>query len=250
MGKNKWLLSFCISAGLFANFQSTNTYAQLGSETYSNEREPAKNAKCHARDFSGIQQFNATLERVVDGDTAKIIFKGHRYSVRFLSIDTPETHFMGKSQGYWGDQATDQLMKYLPAGSEVQIHLDPHNSCDQYGRLLGYVYRNNMNTNEQMLRDCLAVMYCIAPSIDQCKAFGDITTSCIEEKKGIFSDALLEIPYEWRRSQSKRPHQKWVGNLDTYEVYSPEKVDQVPVGKRVFFMSTRDIKAPFHLVSE
>lgn len=241
MGTNQWLLSSLIGlTGLVGNLLGLDAHAL----------ESAKNAKCHYQDFKGLQEFTAKLERVVDGDTAKIIYRGNRYSVRFLSIDTPETHFMGKSQGYWGEKATAQLMSYLPAGSEVQIHVDPNNVCDKYGRLLGYIYHKGLNTNEQMLRDCLAVMYCIAPSIDHCKDFGQITSSCIEEKKGIFSDPRLEIPYEWRRSQSRRSYDKWVGNLDTFEVYSPEKVSRVPVGKRVFFMSTRDIRAPFHLVTE
>jgi micrococcal nuclease len=202
----------------------------------------AANAKCHASDWKGISHFTAQIAKGVDGDTVKIIYKKQQYNVRLLSIDTPETHFMGKSQGYWGDVAAEKLTSWLPVGTTVEVGIDAGNVCDRYGRMLGYIYKDGKNLNEEMLRECLAVMYCIYPSVDQCERFGNITTQCMREKKGIFSDAELEIPYEWRRVMSNRDYEKWLVNLETKKVYSPEQVSQVPVGKRIFFMKKSEIQ--------
>jgi len=211
-----------------------------------NDSPHYKTAKCFEKDFSGITRFPAVVERSVDGDTIKISYKRKLYNIRFLSIDTPETHFMGKSQGYWADQAAAQLESFLPVGSKVEIQIEKDNTCDHYGRLLGYVYKDGVNINEAMIQKCLATMYCIYPSVAQCNKLGELTTQCISEKKGIYSDPSFKLPYEWRRVESKRPHEKWVGNIDSGDVFAPGSLDQVPIGKRVFFMSESDIQAPFH----
>jgi micrococcal nuclease len=202
-------------------------------------------AKCRAADWRGVESFPAKLESVVDGDTVKVIYRNKRYNVRLLSIDTPETHFQGKSQGYWGDKAAEELEILLNDSDQVEIHLEEGNTCDQYGRMLGYVYQDGKNMNEQMLKEGYAVMYCIYPNIHYCEKFGAHTNRSIRDGKGMFSDPNVELPYEWRRIMSHRKHEKWVGNLKTKEVFAPVNLDQVPVGDRVFFMKESDIRSPF-----
>ena len=204
----------------------------------------ASTSKCNSRDWQNIESIQADVQQVVDGDTIKISYHDQIYNIRMLSIDTPETHFQGKSQGYWGDQAADQLSSLLPIGSSVQIVFD-HEKCDRYGRLLAYVFKKGVNINFEMVKSGLAVMYCIAPNVMFCEEFGAATDYNSKKQRGIFGDPSLEIPYEWRRQVSNRPHEKYIGNLESKIVYPPGSLNQVPVGKRIFFMKRQDVTAPY-----
>jgi len=201
-------------------------------------------SKCTSRDWQNVESIPAIIEKVVDGDTIKISYQDEIYNIRMLSIDTPETHFQGKSQGYWGDQAAEELATLVPRGSKVEIVFDEE-KCDRYGRLLAYVFKDGVNINLEMVKSGLAVNYCIAPNVMFCKEFGTAVDRNIKKKQGIFSDSTLELPYEWRRQMSRRPHEKYIGNLDTKLVYAPGSLDQVPVGKRIFFMKRQDVSAPY-----
>lgn len=74
----------------------------------------------------------ATVVRIVDGDTARMMFRGTEERVRFIGIDTPE-----RGRPYF-TEASDYAAKHL-AGKEVLLELDI-DERDRYGRLLAYVW--------------------------------------------------------------------------------------------------------------
>ena len=199
----------------------------------------------------GQVELQAAVNRVVDGDTVNILVEGEGISVRLLSIDTAETHYQGKSQGYWGEEAANRLKKLLPVGTSVRVEFE-HDRCDMYGRILGHIWKGDTNMNRKMIEEALAVNYCIVPNTNHCEEYGDITDQNIVEASGIFGDPDFVLPYEWRRIVSNRPYEKYLGNLDTHEVYPPrpDTLDRVPVGLRVFFFKKSDIKLPYHLVED
>lgn len=196
------------------------------------------------QESEGRRIIKATVARVVDGDTVKARIKGTELSVRFLSIDTPETHYMGRSQGVWGDRAAEALSDLLPVDSKITIELD-NEVCDRYGRLLGYVFKGRKNINQAMLENAMAVNYCIAPNLKYCEIFSTIVAEKVAERSGIFGDSSLELPYEWRRIISDRPFEKFLGDIHSHEVLGPGPVDRVPVADRVFFFEERDIRKPY-----
>jgi endonuclease YncB( thermonuclease family) len=63
-------------------------------------------------------EYNAQIERIVDGDTVSLRDK----KVRLVSIDAPETNYNGYGQFPGGQQAKEKLMKLLSLGTEVTIH--------------------------------------------------------------------------------------------------------------------------------
>ena len=74
----------------------------------------------------------AKVIQVIDGDT--ITVEGG-YRVRYIGIDTPETHPVPEAYGTEAWQVNRQLV----AGREVRLEQDKSNT-DKYGRLLRYVY--------------------------------------------------------------------------------------------------------------
>lgn len=85
---------------------------------------------------------NATVDRVVDGDTIVADINGTRERVRLLGIDTPESVAETRPDQCYGVEASDYLKALLPKGTEITLIRDKE-ARDQYDRLLAYVIRSD-----------------------------------------------------------------------------------------------------------
>ena len=83
-----------------------------------------------------------TVTKVIDGDTITLSDDNH---VRLIGINTPE-----KGQFYY-QEAKDKLTS-LVEGKEVSLVKDKTNN-DRYGRLLRYVYLDDIFINEVMVEE-------------------------------------------------------------------------------------------------
>ena len=84
---------------------------------------------------------NATVERVVDGDTISVMIGDRLESVRLIGIDTPESVAPTRPVQCFGKEASLHLEAMLPAGTEITLVRDVE-ARDAYDRLLGYVVRS------------------------------------------------------------------------------------------------------------
>jgi micrococcal nuclease len=114
--------------------------------------------------------------------------------------------------------------------------------------MLGHVFKGEQNINRQMVYEGLAVNYCIFPNERYCRDYARLTERNIAEKRGMYSDSSVELPYEWRRRVSGREDDKWVGDMFTHEVFRPGNLDEVPVGNRMFFLNENQIHDPYRKV--
>lgn len=85
---------------------------------------------------------NATVERVVDGDTIDVLVGGRQETVRLIGIDAPESVAPTRPVQCFGKEASQHLEAVLPAGTGVTLVRDVE-SRDVYQRLLGYVVRSH-----------------------------------------------------------------------------------------------------------
>jgi micrococcal nuclease len=189
---------------------------------------------------------NAIIAGGVDGDTVHITVSTGTYSVRFMGIDTPETHFLGKSQGKWGDLASAEMARMLPVGTAVTLEFGAE-PCDMHGRVLADIFVGNVHTNAEMVKQGLAVNYCVAPEFKYCDEFARDTQNAIDHKLGMFSDPTAELPYDFRRRISNQEQRSYVGNIQTKVVLTPGHQNDTPVADRVFFFTPDLIVAPYHL---
>ena len=83
---------------------------------------------------------NATLVRVIDGDTIVASIGGHDEKIRLIGIDTPETVKPNTPVQCFGPQASAFTKSLLPPGTALHLERDAEGR-DDYGRLLAYVYR-------------------------------------------------------------------------------------------------------------
>lgn len=82
------------------------------------------------------------VERVVDGDTVRVLVDGQRedISVRLIGIDTPETVAPGRPVECYGPEASAFAEQVLD-GARVLLEFDPtQGETDRYDRTLAYVW--------------------------------------------------------------------------------------------------------------
>lgn len=108
---------------------------------------------------------NATVVRVVDGDTVQLAFDGTTETVRLLGVDTPETVDERKPVQCYGPEASAHTKALLPAGTSVRVERDEE-ARDQYGRLLAYVTRaaDGLFVNRSLVADGYGVVLVIEPN--------------------------------------------------------------------------------------
>src|SRR5258706_1454848 len=82
---------------------------------------------------------NATMARIVDGDTIDVTIDGRRERIRLIGIDTPETKKPNTPVQCYGPEATKFRTSLSPLGTPLHLDRDVV-ARDDYGRLLAYVY--------------------------------------------------------------------------------------------------------------
>lgn len=98
------------------------------------------------------------VERVIDGDTIELA-NGER--VRYIGIDTPETRHPRKGKECFGPEATERN-RQLVEGKFVWLEQDQTNR-DRYGRLLRYVWVDDVLINEALVKEGYAYSAAYAP---------------------------------------------------------------------------------------
>jgi len=128
---------------------------------------------------------DARLVRVTDGDTISVTLGGKRERVRLIGIDTPETKHSPRGPQPFADEATDALRGLL-GRHPLQLRLDAEER-DRYGRLLAYVYANDVFVNEAMVRQGWARALRIPPNVRHAKTFDRLAREARRGRLGIWA---------------------------------------------------------------
>jgi micrococcal nuclease len=82
-----------------------------------------------------------SIDHYVDGDTVAVNMNGSVETVRFIGVDTPETHKPNTPVQCYGPEAAAHTKAAISKYGEVRLQADPlDTNRDRYGRLLRYVY--------------------------------------------------------------------------------------------------------------
>jgi len=132
----------------------------------------------------GALQSNATLERVVDGDTIIVTLEGTKEKVRLIGIDTPETKKPDTPVQCFGPEASAFTTSLLPQGTPLHLERDVE-ARDKYGRLLAYVYRvgDGMFVNLEIVASGYARLLTIPPNVAHSADF--VTAARAAERQNI-----------------------------------------------------------------
>lgn len=134
------------------------------------------------------------VSETIDGDTVKLS-DGNK--VRILGIDTPETVDPRKAVQCFGKEASAK-MKELVSGKKVILLVDSsQGDKDKYGRLLRYIYLDNVDIGAAMIQEGYAYAYLKYPT-SKTEEYKVLEAQAREGKKGLWAEntcnGSTEIP--------------------------------------------------------
>ncbi|GED66469.1 hypothetical protein BRE01_01710 [Brevibacillus reuszeri] len=143
-------------------------------------------------------QIEATVKRVVDGDTFELE-SGEK--VRMIGMDTPETVKPNHPVEPYGKEASNYT-KELLTGQKVTLKFDAE-PYDKYKRLLAYVYMSDGTfVNEKLVRDGYARIMTIPPNVAHADLFLEAEREAREQNRGLWG---LE---DEKKAESKKKEDK------------------------------------------
>jgi len=138
--------------------------------------------------FLDISEMEATVVRVIDGDTIEVDIIGMRFKVRYIGIDTPELDDERPEFRALAQEAT-RLNRELVEGKTVRLEKDV-SGTDNFGRLLRYVYVDGIFVNAELVRQRLAWAEPYEPDIKYQDILEEAEAEAREDKIGIWAPTL------------------------------------------------------------
>lgn len=127
--------------------------------------------------------------KYVDGDTISVNINGSNETIRFIGVDTPETHKPNTPIQCGGPEAAAYTKAKLTlAGNKVRLQSDPLTANrDRYHRLLRYVYLSDGTLwNENLIQNGYGFAYTYFP-FTKSAAFVADEHAAIAAKKGLWA---------------------------------------------------------------
>tara|TARA_R100001163_G_C5058466_1_gene195068 strand:- start:652 stop:1074 length:423 start_codon:yes stop_codon:yes gene_type:complete len=111
-----------------------------------------------------VYEYKCEVTRVVDGDTIDCILDLgfsilHKCRVRLYGIDTPESRTRDLDEKARGKLASKFLEDSIKNGKEVILRSELKDSKGKYGRVLGSIVVDDLDINQAMVEQNLAVKY-------------------------------------------------------------------------------------------
>jgi micrococcal nuclease len=131
------------------------------------------------------------VTRVVDGDTIIVAIGGQENKVRLIGIDTPESIHSDESQNVpYGEISSDFTRNSLES-KMVYLEYDVEHT-DQYGRVLAYVWLDDVMFNKTLLMEGHAVLATYPPNVRYVDEFTLLQTQARNDGKGLWADEIYE----------------------------------------------------------
>jgi len=176
--------------------------------------------------FVYAEAITGTIDSVIEGDSITIISKGKEVEIRLFGIDTPEkTQAFGQSaKNFTGAMA-----------SRGEIRVEPITK-DQSGKIVGLVFVNGINLNEQIVSQGFGWVYRQYCKESYCADWLKIESNAKASQKGLWADANPTPPWEYRKNQRSGGE----GDVLKLAAIPSSSVKIVPNGPVAYHGSTKD----------
>ena len=138
--------------------------------------------------FLDISEMEATVVRVIDGDTIEVDIIGMRFKVRYIGIDTPELDDKRPEFRALAQEAT-RLNRELVEGKTVRLEKDVPGT-DNFGRLLRYVYVDDIFVNAELVERGLAWAEPYEPDIKYQDYLEELEMEARQAGRGLWAPTL------------------------------------------------------------
>ncbi|MBS3792663.1 thermonuclease family protein [Candidatus Bipolaricaulota bacterium] len=150
-------------------------------------------------------EITSQVIEIHNGDTIKL---ANGMKVRYLGLDTPETHHSEKPVEYFGVKAS-KFNQQLVGGKKVKLEYDVQKK-DQYDRHLAYVYVIQdgewINVNAELLREGYAQVYTIPPNVKYADYFLELEREAEKTVKASGRHTVKVHP----SSVPRKSRRKWI----------------------------------------
>ncbi|MDP4093893.1 MAG: thermonuclease family protein [Bacillota bacterium] len=137
---------------------------------------------------------DAFVEKVTDGDTVTVNYKGSHLKVRFLDIDTPESVKQGVPIQPYAKEASQFTKKEL-LNNDVKLVFSK-GLRDRYSRLLAYVFlKDGTFFNAELVRNGYARVEVIPPNTLYEDYFNNLQDQAIKDKIGFWGLPAGKQPF-------------------------------------------------------
>jgi micrococcal nuclease len=133
----------------------------------------------------------ASVTRVIDGDTIEVEIEGESYKVRYIGIDTPELHHPTKPVEYYAQEAYEKNRE-LVEGKTVFLEKDV-SETDQYNRLLRYVYVGDTFVNAYLVQQGYALVSTYPPDVKYQERFLELQREAREAGRGLWEKIQTQV---------------------------------------------------------
>ena len=134
------------------------------------------------------ERVQATVIRIVDGDTIEVNIDGTEYTLRYIGVDTPETGAPGGSE-------STEFNRSIVEGKSVVLVKDV-SEVDHFGRLLRYVFVDDKFVNFELVNTGYAVSGSWPPDTSCNQTFADAYNSALANNLGLFASTITPAPAE------------------------------------------------------
>lgn len=133
-------------------------------------------------------RIRAQVVKVIDGDSIEVEIEGQIFKVRYNGIDAPE---VGQP---CADEATAKNIE-LVSGQRVSLVKDV-SEVDKYGRLVRYVYVEDLFVNAEMVRQGYAVAFTYPPDVAHADEFMILEAQAQQAGRGCWAPVATVAPEE------------------------------------------------------
>ncbi len=100
------------------------------------------------------EDFIGEVVKVIDGDTIRVKteFRDFETVIRLANIAAAELSEAG------GERSKKKLEELI-SGEEIQVMINPKNRVGKWGRIIGEIFSNGINVNEEMIRENFATSF-------------------------------------------------------------------------------------------
>lgn len=128
----------------------------------------------------------ATVDRVVDGDTVDVVIEGKTTRVRLLNVDTPETVDPDEPVECLGSEATAFTESLLAPGQSITLEFDQERT-DRYDRTLAHVILpDGRNVAAEIARQGLGVPVVYGANDERIGTIESALDEAAEAQRGYF----------------------------------------------------------------
>lgn len=142
------------------------------------------------------------VTKVIDGDTIEVNIGGIIHKVRYIGIDTPELTDE-RPEFYALAQEATRFNRELVEGKTIRLEKDV-SETDRYGRLLRYIYVEDILVNAELVRQGLAWAKSYPPDTKYQDILEKAEAEARRDKIGLWGVGSIRIAYQLKLDKQSK----------------------------------------------